>query len=38
MRATAERPHRPHFVVDTTRDITPVVDKIARLVRRLSRI
>lgn len=36
MRATAERPHRPHFVVDTSRDITPVLEKIARLVRRMS--
>ncbi|MFN3973875.1 MAG: AAA family ATPase [Dehalococcoidia bacterium] len=37
MRATAERPRRPHFVVDTSRDITPALDKVARLVRRLSR-
>lgn len=37
MRATAERPRRPHFVVDTSRDITPALDKVARLVPRLSR-
>lgn len=36
MRTTAERPRRPYFVVDTSRDITPVLDKVVRLVRRLS--
>ncbi|MGB2856589.1 MAG: ATP-binding protein [Dehalococcoidia bacterium] len=34
MRARAERIRRNHFVVDTSRDITPVVDKIARAARR----
>ena len=34
MRAKAERIRRNHFVVDTSRDITPVVDKIVRAARR----
>lgn len=34
MRAGAERIRRNHFVVDTSRDITPVVDKIVRAARR----
>lgn len=34
MRARAERIRRNHFVVDTSRDITPVVDKIVRATRR----
>jgi len=34
MRARAERIRRNHFVVDTSRDITPVVDKIVRAARR----
>ncbi|MCS7206428.1 MAG: ATP-binding protein [Dehalococcoidia bacterium] len=38
MRASAERPRRPYIAVDTSRDITPALEKIVRLVRRLSRI
>jgi hypothetical protein len=34
MRARAERIRRNHFVVDTSRDITPVVDKIVRAAKR----
>lgn len=34
MRAGAERIRRNHFVVDTSRDITPVVNKIVRAARR----
>ncbi|MGB3129548.1 MAG: ATP-binding protein [Dehalococcoidia bacterium] len=34
MRARAERIRRNHFVVDTSRDITPVVNKIVRAARR----
>jgi len=34
MRAGAERIRRNHFVVDTSRDITPVVDKIVRAAKR----
>lgn len=34
MRARAERIRRNHFVVDTSRDITPLVDKIVRAARR----
>lgn len=34
MGARAERIRRNHFVVDTSRDITPVVDKIVRAARR----
>ena len=34
MMARAERIRRNHFVVDTSRDITPVVDKIVRAARR----
>lgn len=37
MRAIAERPHRPHFVVNSSKDITPALETVARLVRRLSR-
>lgn len=34
MRAGEERIRRNHFVVDTSRDITPVVDNIVRAARR----
>lgn len=34
MRPKAQRIQRNHFVVDTSRDITPVIRKIAREVRR----
>jgi len=34
MRASVERIHRNHFAVDTSRDITPVIDKIVREVNR----
>ena len=34
MRARVERIRRNHFVVDTSRDITPVVNKIVRAARR----
>ena len=34
MRPAAERIHRPHYVVDTSRDITPVLDKIVKEVKR----
>jgi predicted kinase len=34
MRATSQRIRRNHFAVDTSRDITPVIDKIVREVNR----
>ena len=34
MRPSAERIHRQHYAVDTSCDITPVLDKIVRAVRR----
>jgi predicted kinase len=34
MRATAEGMRRKHYAVDTSRDITPVLDKVVREVRR----
>ena len=34
MRATAEQMHRNHYAVDTSRDITPVLDKVVRAARR----
>jgi predicted kinase len=34
MKATAEKINRRHFTVDTSRDITPVIDKIVREVNR----
>lgn len=34
MKPTVEKIRRNHFVVDTSRDITPVLDKIVREVRR----
>jgi predicted kinase len=34
MKATAEKMHRNHYAVDTSRDITPVVEKVVRQVRR----
>jgi predicted kinase len=34
MRATAEEMRRNHYAVDTSRDITPVLDKVVREVRR----
>ncbi len=34
MRAKAERIRRNHFVVDTSRDIAPAIDKIVRAARR----
>lgn len=34
MKVSAERIRRNHYVVDTSRDITPVLDKIVREVRR----
>lgn len=34
MKATAERIRRQHYVVDTSRDITPVVNKIVREARK----
>jgi predicted kinase len=34
MRATAEKMHRNHYAVDTSRDITPVVEKVVREARR----
>ncbi|MBI4233741.1 MAG: ATP-binding protein [Chloroflexi bacterium] len=37
MRASVEPIARNHFVVDTSRDITPVVEKILREVRRWQR-
>jgi len=36
MGSTAQRISRPYFAVDTSRDITPVLDKIVREVRRAS--
>jgi hypothetical protein len=30
MKATAEKIGRRHFIADTTRDITPVIEKIVR--------
>jgi len=34
MKPTVEKMHRNHYAVDTARDITPVLDKIVREVRR----
>lgn len=34
MKLTAEKIRRRHYVVDTSRDVTPVLDKIVREVRR----
>ncbi len=34
MKPTVEKIRRNHYAVDTSRDITPVVDKIVREVRR----
>ena len=34
MRTTVEEMHRNHYAVDTSRDITPVLDKVVREVRR----
>jgi len=34
MKATAEKMRRNHYAVDTSRDITPVVDKVVREARR----
>jgi predicted kinase len=34
MKATAEKMHRNHYAVDTSRDITPVVEKVVREARR----
>jgi predicted kinase len=34
MKSTVDRISRNHYAVDTSRDITPVLDKIAREVRR----
>jgi len=34
MKTTAQKIRRNHYAVDTSRDITPVLDKIAREVRR----
>lgn len=34
MKSSLERPGRRHFAVDTSRDITPVIDKIIREVNR----
>jgi len=33
MRATAEQMHRNHYAVDTSRDITPVLDKVVHAAR-----
>jgi hypothetical protein len=30
MKATAQQMHRNHYAVDTSRDITPVLDKVVR--------
>jgi predicted kinase len=34
MKATAEKMHHNHYAVDTSRDITPVVEKVVREARR----
>jgi len=34
MKPTAQKIHRNHYAVDTSRDITPVIDKIVREVNR----
>jgi len=34
MRDSAEQIRHPHFAVDTSRDITPVIEKVLRAVRR----
>jgi hypothetical protein len=34
MKPTVEKIRRNHYAVDTSRDITPVLDKIVREVRR----
>ena len=34
MKATAEKIQRNHYAVDTSRDITPVIDKIIREISR----
>jgi hypothetical protein len=34
MKCTVQKVHRTHFVVDTSRDITPVIDKIVREANR----
>lgn len=34
MKSTVQKIHRNHFAVDTSRDITPVLDKIAREVNK----
>ena len=34
MRRSAQRIHRQHLAVDTSRDINPVIDKVLRQVRR----
>lgn len=37
MKATAEKISRKHYVVDTSRDITPVLDKVVREITRKRR-
>jgi predicted kinase len=34
MKPAVDRIHRNHFVVDTSRDITPVIDKVIRAINR----
>jgi predicted kinase len=34
MKTTAQKINRNHFIVDTSRDITPVLDKIVREINR----
>ncbi len=34
LKPTVEKIHRPHYVVDTSQNITPVLDKIVRQVKR----
>ena len=34
MKPQAQRIHRRHYAVDTSRDITPVIDKIVREINR----
>jgi predicted kinase len=36
MRASVEKIRRKHYAVDTSRDITPVLDKIVKEVRHLA--
>ena len=34
MKSTVQKIHRNHYAVDTSRDITPVLDKIVREIKR----